>query len=97
MGNSPGSQPGHGIATGLIVAEDLGEENGQRGQGRVDAVFGFTHLLLRDLGDDLGRDDLGEEKHRIEDQRVEKAPELSDRLRSGTLRHDKPSLRDRGG
>src|SRR5262249_52879813 len=54
-----------------------------------------AHLLMHDLGDELGREDMGVEEHGVEHQRAEQAPKLSDGLGRGRLRHDKPSLRDR--
>ena len=67
----------------MVVAKDLGEKGRQRHQRRVDRVVGFAHLLMHDLGDDIGREDMREQKHRINDQSAEKTPELSDRVRSG--------------
>src|SRR5262249_2109726 len=89
---TPGQQSGDDSATGMIVAEDLTEEEGEGDQRAEDSLAGLANLLGNDLGDPLGRGDLAERQLQIEDQGAEQGPKLSESFGACMIAHDRPSL-----
>ena len=75
-GGAPGQEPGDGGEAGVVVAEELGEEEGEGDQGGEDPVAGLAHLLGDDAGDVLGVEDAGEDQGGVEDEGAEQGAEL---------------------
>ena len=75
-GGPPGHQPGDGGEAGLVVAEGLGEEDGEGDQGGVDPVAGLAGLPGDGRGDVLGGEDVAEDQAGVDDEGAEQGAEL---------------------